>query len=95
MANLGINWADVRFTKSSYSGTNGGNCVELGIAWTDVEFTKSSYSTNDGGNCVELGNAASVIGIRDSKLGEHSPVLEFTPNAFRAFLTHLKSGSLD
>ncbi|NEA44016.1 DUF397 domain-containing protein [Streptomyces sp. SID11385] len=36
--------------RSSYSGNNGGNCVEVGFDWR-----KSSYSENNGGNCVEIG----------------------------------------
>ncbi|MET8556327.1 DUF397 domain-containing protein [Streptomyces sp. NPDC004959] len=36
--------------RSSYSGDNGGDCVEVGFDWR-----KSSYSGNNGGNCVEVG----------------------------------------
>jgi hypothetical protein len=44
--------------KSSFSGSNGGSCVE--VAWT-----KSSFSGSNGGNCVEV---ASTLGaLRDSK----------------------------
>ncbi|QUH00792.1 DUF397 domain-containing protein [Saccharopolyspora erythraea] len=64
-----------------------------GIDWAAVRFIKSSYSTNDGGNCVEMGRRASVIGIRDSKLGAASPVLEFPATAFRAFLADVKAGT--
>ena len=39
----------IQWRKSSYSGNNGGNCVELGLTWR-----KSSRSSNNGGNCVEL-----------------------------------------
>jgi hypothetical protein len=35
------------WTKSSYSGSEGGNCVE--VAWR-----KSSHSGSDGGDCVEV-----------------------------------------
>ncbi|MFI5619650.1 DUF397 domain-containing protein [Streptomyces sp. NPDC051567] len=39
--------------KSSYSGDDGGECLEVAIAWR-----KSSYSGDDGGACVEVGTAA-------------------------------------
>ncbi|MFB4296199.1 DUF397 domain-containing protein [Actinomadura sp. NTSP31] len=36
--------------KSSYSGSNGGNCIELaGLSWR-----KSTRSGENGGNCIEL-----------------------------------------
>jgi hypothetical protein len=51
--------------KSSFSGSNGGSCVE--VAWT-----KSSFSGSNGGDCVEV---ASTLGaLRDSK-SPSGPVL--------------------
>jgi hypothetical protein len=51
--------------KSSFSGSNGGNCVE--VAWA-----KSSFSGSNGGSCVEV---ASTLGaLRDSK-NPSGPVL--------------------
>lgn len=40
---------DVTWRKSSYSNSNGGDCVEVGV------WRKSSYSSPNGGNCVEVG----------------------------------------
>jgi hypothetical protein len=37
------------------------------------------------GNCVEAGNAAAVVVVRDSKLGETSPVLAFSADAWMRF----------
>jgi hypothetical protein len=37
----------------------------------------------------------SVVGVRDSKLGVSSPVLELTTTAFRAFLDGAKAGTFD
>jgi Domain of unknown function (DUF397) len=88
MVNSGIDWAGVRFVKSSYSGDDGGNCVEVG--WAGVRFVKSSYSSDDGGQCVEVATGAGVVGIRDSKLGAAGPVLALSPAAFTAFLHELK-----
>jgi hypothetical protein len=49
------------------------------------EWRKSSYSESANG-CVEIGPTPTVVGVRDSKLGDASPVLSFSPRAFRAFL---------
>jgi len=40
--------------KSSYSGANGGACVEV-AALNGVTWHKSSYSSANGGACVEVG----------------------------------------
>jgi hypothetical protein len=44
---------------------------------TPPEFTggrKASYSAN-GNNCVEVAAAPGVVGVRDPKLGEDSPIV--------------------
>lgn len=51
--------------KSSYSSSNGGNCVE--VAWR-----KSSFSSSNGGDCVEV--APGLRALRDSK-NPSGPVL--------------------
>ncbi|MGW1682609.1 DUF397 domain-containing protein [Saccharopolyspora sp. NPDC002376] len=61
------------------------------VDWTQIRFTKSSYSSTDGGNCVELASLAGVVGLRDSKLGDASPVLEFTDRQFHTFLAGIKA----
>lgn len=48
--------------KSSYSGNQGGNCIETAVLWR-----KSSYSGNQGGECVETAVLDQAIGVRDSK----------------------------
>ncbi|KAA5825461.1 DUF397 domain-containing protein [Saccharopolyspora hirsuta] len=65
------------------------------IDWTQVQFTKSSYSGTDQGNCVELAALPGIVGLRDSKLGSDSPVLEFTERGFQAFLLAVKAESFD
>jgi len=55
-----------------------GSCVE--VAWT-----RSSYCSS--GGCVEVGGDDGRILLRNSKLGEDSPVIEFTPAAWTAFVT--------
>ena len=68
--------------KSSYSGTNGGNCVEI-AAWR-----KSSYSGTNG-NCVEVDGAARVVLVRDTK-DRDSGALAFSTDAWAAFTASLK-----
>jgi hypothetical protein len=72
--------------KSSYSGREA-NCVEL--AWR-----KSSHSGRES-NCVELAHAGRTVGMRDSKLGDASPILEFPAAELAAFLTAVKTGQFD
>lgn len=66
-----------RWRKSSYSEAQNG-CVEVG-------WRKSSYSESANG-CVEVGSSPALVGVRDSKLGDGSPVLTFSRRAFAAFL---------
>ncbi|MEW1831520.1 DUF397 domain-containing protein [Streptomyces sp. NPDC088196] len=78
--------------KSSYSGDNGGDCVEMGIIAPAVVPTwiKSSYSDNNGGNCVEIAPAfPAVVPVRDSKVVE-GPVLVVTRAAWSAFTEALR-----
>ncbi len=73
--------------KSSYSGANGGNCVEVAEVWR-----KSSYSASNGGACVEVARTLpAAIAVRDSKNPE-GPKLIFTPQAWAAFTTALRTG---
>ncbi|MFD9965056.1 DUF397 domain-containing protein [Amycolatopsis sp. NPDC058986] len=57
-----------------------------------TRWYKSSYSGDNGG-CVELNDSVpGVIGVRDSKLGNNSPILTFQPQEIRIFLRSLKDG---
>lgn len=53
-------------------------------------WTKSSYSRENG--CVEVGTAPDVTGVRDSKLGDSSPVLTVDKTTFATFLDAAKNG---
>jgi hypothetical protein len=66
--------------KSSYSGDEGGNCIEVAYDWR-----KSSYSSDEGGNCVEVAAHPAAVHIRDSK-NPTGPVLTVSPTAWEAFL---------
>jgi hypothetical protein len=59
-----------------------------------INWRKSSYS-NNGGACVEVAAAPGVVGVRDSKLGEDSPILAVTPADWSTFVNAVKAGHFD
>jgi hypothetical protein len=57
-------------------------------------WRKSSFTDN--GTCVELADlGGGIVGVRDDKLGDESPVLAFTRDEMRAFLLGAKAGEFD
>ncbi|WP_030614344.1 DUF397 domain-containing protein [Streptomyces achromogenes] len=72
--------AALAWFKSSYSGSEGGDCVELAYKWR-----KSSYSSDEGGNCVEVAAHPTTIHIRDSKTPT-GPTLNLSPTTWNTFL---------
>ncbi|OEJ95694.1 DUF397 domain-containing protein [Streptomyces thermolilacinus] len=70
-----LNWF-----KSSYSGDQGGACVEVALDWH-----KSSYSGGQGGQCVEIAACPQAVHVRDSK-DTARPGLAVAPEAWCAFL---------
>ncbi|MEU4104090.1 DUF397 domain-containing protein [Streptomyces tanashiensis] len=73
--------AALSWFKSSYSGSEGGNCLEVAYDWR-----KSSYSGSEGGACVEVAAHPAAVHVRDSKLGEAGPVFTVSPTAWDAFV---------
>ncbi|MFF0213733.1 DUF397 domain-containing protein [Streptomyces vinaceus] len=71
---------DLAWFKSSYSGGEGGQCLEVAYTWR-----KSSYSDGEGGQCVEVAACADTVHIRDSKVTA-GPELAVTPGTWAAFL---------
>jgi hypothetical protein len=69
--------------KSSYSGTDAGNCVEVGHAWR-----KSTYSGSSGNSCVEVGHASGVV-VRDTTDRE-GPALAVSAAAWRTLLAEVR-----
>ncbi|MFJ2295918.1 DUF397 domain-containing protein [Streptomyces sp. NPDC087894] len=65
--------------KSSYSGSEGGQCLEVAYDWR-----KSSYSGSDGGQCLEVAAHPAAIHVRDSKNPE-GPTFTVSPTAWSAF----------
>jgi hypothetical protein len=70
-----LNWF-----KSSYSGSQGGACVEVAFDWNT-----SSYSGDQGGHCVEIATCPHAVHVRDSK-DTARPGLAVAPEAWGAFL---------
>jgi hypothetical protein len=68
--------------KSSYSGANGGNCVEVS-GWR-----KSTYSGANGGDCVEVGSDG-VILVRDTT-DRAGFTLEVPAGAWASFIAAIK-----
>ncbi|MFF7967430.1 DUF397 domain-containing protein [Streptomyces sp. NPDC007903] len=76
----------LRWFKSSYSDSTGGQCVETAYTWH-----KSSYSDSTGGNCIEVASCPTTIHVRDSKQTD-GPLLAVTPTAWTTFLTDARRG---
>ncbi|WP_030612770.1 DUF397 domain-containing protein [Streptomyces sclerotialus] len=72
--------SDLKWFKSSYSDSTGGECVEVAYTWR-----KSSYSDSSGGDCVEVALAPATVHVRDSKDPE-GPSLGAGPDAWAAFI---------
>jgi hypothetical protein len=86
---------EIRWRTSTYSSSNGGNCVEVAaidrnVTTNEAGWRKSTYSSNGGASCVEVGQAARVIAVRDTKQHRQGPVLRFTPAAWRRFADQVK-----
>ncbi|MCX4583862.1 DUF397 domain-containing protein [Streptomyces sp. NBC_01481] len=71
----------LRWFKSSYSDSSGGECIEVAFDWR-----KSSYSSDSGGECVEVATCPEAIHIRDSK-NPDGPTFTVTPTAWSSFVT--------
>ncbi|KMO96700.1 DUF397 domain-containing protein [Streptomyces roseus] len=73
--------------KSSYSGSEGGNCLEVAYAWH-----KSSYSGSEGGACVEVATCpcADTVHVRDSKVAD-GPTLALAPAAWAGLTGWVRS----
>ncbi|MBZ9597321.1 DUF397 domain-containing protein [Streptomyces erythrochromogenes] len=80
----------LKWFKSSYSGSEGGQCLEAAFAWR-----KSSYSGDEGGQCVEVAACgcacpAAQVHVRDSKVTD-GPVLTLAPAAWAGLTRWVRS----
>ncbi|MFD9214869.1 DUF397 domain-containing protein [Streptomyces chengbuensis] len=71
--------------KSSYSGGDGGNCLEV------ATWRKSTYSGSSGGDCLEVADDhPGIVPVRDSK-NPGGPKLVFRAAAWSAFVDGVKA----
>ena len=71
---------NVTWRKASYSGDNGGGCIEVGV------WRKASDSGDNGGACVEVASTShSLIAVRDSK-DPNGRKLAVAPSAWQSFI---------
>ncbi|MGI5444889.1 DUF397 domain-containing protein [Streptomyces sp. CA-243310] len=75
-----MNDSELRWFKSSYSGSQGDSCVEVALSWH-----KSTYSGSQGDDCVEVAACADTVHVRDSKVAA-GPELAVAPASWTAFL---------
>ena len=57
---------------------------------TPGKWRKPGRSTGNGGQCVEMCADAGLFLLRDSKMGDESPVVKLGPSDFTALLDSLK-----
>ncbi|MFE0804681.1 DUF397 domain-containing protein [Streptomyces sp. NPDC058812] len=74
--------SDLAWFKSSYSGSQGDDCVEVALSWH-----KSSYSSGSQGDCVEVASCPGTVHVRDSKV-PYDAQLALSPTAWTRFLTY-------
>ncbi|MFE5260527.1 DUF397 domain-containing protein [Streptomyces coelicoflavus] len=70
--------SSLTWIKSSYSGTEGGQCLE--VAWA-----KSSHSGTEGGDCVEVAAGTRAVLVRDSK-AVPGPMIRVSREAWAGFI---------
>ncbi|OKK04586.1 toxin [Streptomyces sp. CB03234] len=75
---------ELAWCKSSYSGSEGDDCVEVALSWQ-----KSSYSGSQGDDCVEVATCPTTVHVRDSK-DTAGPQLALSPAAWAAFLPYVR-----
>jgi hypothetical protein len=80
---------NVTWRKASYSGDNGGGCVEVGV------WRKSSHSGGNGGACIEVASTGKpLIAVRDSKT-PNGPQLAFAPSDWQSFIQRSRNAAID
>ncbi|MDH6138359.1 hypothetical protein P3T35_000336 [Kitasatospora sp. GP30] len=70
---------ELTWFKSSYSASNGGECVEVALDWRP-----SSHCNDNEFACVEIAAHPASVHVRDSK-DKTGPQLAFSPTAWAAF----------
>ncbi|MER6223167.1 DUF397 domain-containing protein [Streptomyces sp900105755] len=86
-----IDLSSVTWRKSSYSNTDGGNCIEVSDdLLRTASWHRSSYSNTAGGECLEVAaGLPSLVPVRDSKAPSFGALL-FAASAWAAFVDGVK-----
>ncbi|MFG2885483.1 DUF397 domain-containing protein [Streptomyces sp. NPDC048297] len=94
----------LQWFKSSYSDSEGGNCVEVALNWFKSSYSdseggacvevalnwfKSSHSDNEGGACVEVAALSTAVHVRDSKVPA-GPELHVAAPTWAAFVSTVR-----
>lgn len=58
---------------------------------TSVQNWRKSTRSGNEGSCVEVGDGNVDIAVRDTKLGESSPILTFDSSQWRTFIVSTKA----
>ncbi|MCM1975208.1 DUF397 domain-containing protein [Streptomyces sp. G1] len=75
--------ATATWHKSSYSGGDGGDCLEM------ATWRKSTHSGGSGGDCLEVADGhPDIVPVRDSKV-PNGPHLTFAAPAWAVFVATL------
>ncbi|MFF9770469.1 DUF397 domain-containing protein [Streptomyces sp. NPDC014636] len=86
-----IDLSNVTWRKSSYSNSDGGECLEVSDdLLRAADWRKSSYSNASGGDCLEVSDGfPSLVPVRDSKAPARG-ALVFQAAAWAAFVDGVK-----
>ncbi|MGH3565527.1 MAG: DUF397 domain-containing protein [Pseudonocardia sp.] len=60
-----------------------------------TDWHKASYSNGNDSGCVEVGTVPGLVGVRDTKLGDASPILAFTEAEWAAFTAGVRNNEFD
>ncbi|MEV6565561.1 DUF397 domain-containing protein [Streptomyces kronopolitis] len=90
-----IDLSSTTWRTSSYSNSNGGNCIEVSDDFlTSAAWRKSSYSNTSGGNCIEIAdNLPALVPVRDSK-NPQGPALVFSATAWGSFVAAVRNSAV-
>lgn len=88
--NTGPNCVEaLSFRKATKSGPNCDNCVEVARAGDSL------HDWCTAGVCLTPGIGNGDVVVRDSKLGDDSPLAVFTPEQWSAYVTEVAAGRAD